>query len=154
MSIRNLFTYSLILIAFSSCQFADKNESQIEQPLASLTDTYWKLVELEEQKVTMSATQKKEAYFILHNQDKRIVGFNGCNRFFGEFESTELSEGQGQLTFSAFGATKMACKWLAVSEQRVMRLFNNQVNYQIQGETLVLLDKESKIVAKFNAVYF
>ena len=147
-----LFITSILLLLLSGCQLANKEPT--ESPLASLTETYWKLIELDGHKVQMGKTQKREAHFILHNQDKRIPGFNGCNRFFGQFSVTLVDSSRGQLTIGALGATKMACHDLAIREQRVMRVYYDQVSFEISGETLTLFNKDLKALAKFEAIYF
>ena len=52
-------------------------------PLAELTNTYWKLISLKGQQVVMSPRQSREAFLQLRSNEGVLRGFGGCNRFSG-----------------------------------------------------------------------
>lgn len=75
----------------------------------TITETYWKLVELGGREPSMQEGQGKETHFILKEEGQRVVGNGGCNSFTGTYD---LQEGN-RLRFSQMASTKMACLNLA-----------------------------------------
>ncbi|ARD45728.1 META domain-containing protein [Colwellia sp. PAMC 21821] len=130
------------------------NETKITAPLADLTNTYWKLVQLGGTNVEMTPEQQTERHFTLHSNDGRIAGFSGCNRFFGQFNTKELTIGAGDIQFNALGATQMACPDVKVNEQTVLNVFALTTAYKITAESLVLFNQDGLELASFKAIYF
>tara|TARA_R110000744_G_scaffold20279_2_gene53256 strand:- start:5821 stop:6294 length:474 start_codon:yes stop_codon:yes gene_type:complete len=130
------------------------DETKATAPLANLTNTYWKLVQLDGTNVVMAPEQKYERHFTLHSNDGRITGFSGCNRFFGQFNKKAITVGSGNLQFSALGATQMACPDEKLNEQSVLNVFANTTAYKITAESLALFNQDGVELASFTAVYF
>jgi heat shock protein HslJ len=156
MALRNdfvVFSQALLVMLLTACQLPEdeKQQNKTETPLVSLTETQWKLIGLDGQQVEMPKDKNTQAHFILHKQEQRIAGFSGCNRFFGKFKVASHSNSHGQLHFSALGSTKMACRGLVINEQDVMKVFINQVSYQISGDALTLFDTDLNVLAVFRA---
>jgi heat shock protein HslJ len=112
-----------------------------------LTNTYWKLTELNSKAATVFPGQR-EPHFILSAAENKVNGFGGCNRFFGSYRA----EGDS-LRFSQMGATRMACPEGMEQEQAFLKALESTDNYKIAGETLELYS-DGKLLARFEAVYF
>ncbi|MFV0377035.1 MAG: META domain-containing protein [Mangrovibacterium sp.] len=115
----------------------------------SVTEKYWKLVELNGQPVSMGENQAKEAHFILKEADKRITGNSGCNQFSGTYE---LADGN-RIQFSQLVSTKMACLDMSL-EQRFLKVLSTVDNYSLNGDSLTLNRARMAPLARFVAVYF
>lgn len=72
-------------------------------PDASLTNTYWKLIEVSGEPASLGAGQK-ELNMILVGEGSRVKGFAGCNRFSGGYTIKE-----DRIQFSQMASTRMAC---------------------------------------------
>ncbi|SEK86857.1 putative lipoprotein [Colwellia chukchiensis] len=121
---------------------------------ATLTETYWRLVELDGIKIKMADNQARESHLIFHQKDQRITGFSGCNHFFGHYSSVEQSRNTGSLVFNAVATTQMACPDLHQNEQQFLSLFQGKLHFDISAQGLTLHDKNHKRLAQFHAVYF
>ena len=144
---------SLTLSGCVSTELAT-NESKTTAPLADLTNTYWKLVQLGETNVEVTSEQQTERHFTLHSNDGRIAGFSGCNRFFGQFNTKAITVAAGNLQFSFLGTTQMACPDAKLNEQSVLNVFANTTAYKITAESLALFNQDGVELASFTAVYF
>jgi len=113
---------------------------------ASLTDTYWKLLELDGESVTTTEGMR-EAHVILASAESRAHGFAGCNNFFGGYQS----EGDS-LTFSAMGATMMACPEGMDTEQAFLSALGKTTRYTISGQFLQIYAGDN-LLARLEAVY-
>lgn len=145
----------LVLVSCSPFQEIESDVDEVNlHELANSTNTvtekYWKLVELEGQKVTMSPGQEKEAHFVLQSEGNKLVGFSGCNAFFGEYVLTEGN----RIRFENLASTLRACPDLDVSEQELFQVFGMVDNYTIHNDTLHLNIGRRAPLAVFNAVYF
>lgn len=141
-------------ILLSACQPTQNNAAaNEEQATASLTETYWKLTQLNGTRVEMTADQEREKNVVFNNEDNRVNGFAGCNQFFGQFTVTTTTETQGTLALTNFGSTKMACPDNDFNEQDYLTALANTTQYIIKGENLVLLDQNRSEVASFESVY-
>ncbi|GAA5141906.1 META domain-containing protein [Thalassotalea piscium] len=139
----------------AGCQ-SNINTQDIEQETintATLTSAYWKLTQLNGNAVTMQQNQDQERHMIMNADDNRLSGFSGCNSFFGEFEAEELLKGEGELKFVGVASTKRACPDSNINEQTYFNVLRDTAFYQINTNSLTLLNKHKKVIALFNAVY-
>jgi uncharacterized lipoprotein YbaY/heat shock protein HslJ len=113
---------------------------------ASLTDTYWKLLELDGEPVT-TAEGMREAHVILASAESRAHGFAGCNNFFGGYQT----EGE-TLSFSAMGATMMACPEGMDTERAFLGALGETTRFTISGQFLQLY-ANGHLLARLEAVY-
>jgi copper homeostasis protein (lipoprotein) len=113
-----------------------------------ITEKYWKLIELNGKKFTLTGNQKKEPYFILKNENNRVTGFTGCNSFNGSYE---ISAGN-RIRFSKTISTMMACMDVDY-ENNYLRVFDVADNYSLKGDTLSLNKARMAALAKFIVVY-
>lgn len=129
-------------------------------PPSSLKNTYWKLVELDgqrldENKIWLQMMQKhpasaRDIHFVIRKNDL-LTGFSGCNKFSGNVIADEINIKIGPLM-----STRMACPAMAV-ENQFHKLLTSADNYHIKGESLELFQRtpdNNRPVAKFIAVYF
>jgi putative lipoprotein len=116
-------------------------------PDSSLTDTYWKLIELDGRSASLGAG-KKELHMVLTNDGSNVRGFSGCNRFTGAYElNNDL------LQFGPLAATMMACVEGMEQEQQFLEALGSTNRFTIKGESLTLYDAEDRLTLHFEAVY-
>ena len=114
---------------------------------ASLTNTYWKLTQLDGTPVAMAPQQEREVRITL-TDDGKVTGFTGCNRVMGGYTVAGTA-----LRFTQLAGTRMACPPpLMQLESAVLANLNSVTGYQLDGEKLILL-KDGAPVARFESVY-
>jgi len=116
---------------------------------ASITDKYWKLIEINGKPVT-SETVAKEPFIILKNEDQRVNGNGGCNTIFGTYE---ISEGN-RIKFSQMATSLMACLNMEV-EDALKKALDMADNYSVSedGKYLSLNRARMAPLARFEVVY-
>jgi len=117
-------------------------------PNASLVDTYWRPVELENQPVALGAGER-ELHMVLVSEGKEVRGYSGCNRFTGSFEQ----EGD-QLNFRQMASTSRVCAQGMEQEMKFLKALNKTHKYEIRGDTLSLYDDTHRQIVHFEAIYF
>jgi putative lipoprotein len=118
-------------------------------PLAELTNTYWKLVNLNETDVVMVEDQEREAFLQLRDDTKSVKGFAGCNTFTGSY-----TVDGNDLSFGPLAATRKACPAGMETESEFFQVLDGTTHFSIHEETLTLLNERKKPVARLVAVYF
>jgi copper homeostasis protein (lipoprotein) len=111
----------------------------------SLTNTHWKLTQLNGEPVTADAVQR-EAYIELQGDPQRVSGSGGCNRLTGTYTLNGDS-----ITFSKVAATMMACPKGMDTEQHFIRTLDTAKSWKIIGRLLELDDADGTLVARFEA---
>ena len=72
----------------------------------------------------------------------RISGTGGCNRFFGGYTAED-----GRISFSAIGATRMACEPdIMAREDHFFGALNSAQNYSREGGRLTLTSAEGQAI--------
>jgi heat shock protein HslJ len=122
---------------------------KLNKDLNTITEKYWKLVELNGQKVVRKEDQTREPHFILKDSGNQINGNGGCNSFHGTYE---LLTGN-RIRFSKMASTMMACEDMAVEDQ-FLKVLETADNYNILGDTLQLNKAKMAPLARFEAIYF
>ncbi|NHQ91233.1 META domain-containing protein [Janthinobacterium lividum] len=116
-------------------------------PSYSLTNTYWKLTQLDGAPVTMAPEQEHEVRITLTDEGK-VHGFTGCNQVMGGYTLAGTA-----LRFTQLASTRMACPPpLMQLESAVLANLNSVTGYRFDGQFLVLL-KDGAPVARFESVY-
>ena len=101
-------------------------------PPATLTTTSWQIVQID------GAPVGGEAYELEFQDDGRIRGRAGCNRFSGPFVQTGRT-----LTVSQLAVTRMACGDEAgAHEAKMLRLLRGPVRISYNGGMLMMLSGE------------
>jgi len=111
----------------------------------TLTNTYWKLIAMDEVDYEPVDT-KREAHLILR-PDHRITGFGGCNNFSGSW----LMEDE-RLVIGPLLSTRMACPDMD-SERVLLSALDGAVGTDIMGEILTISGTDGTEL-RFRAMYF
>ncbi len=122
-------------------------EYSSDRPDASLTNTYWKLLELNGQPAAIGAG-KKELHMVLTAEGNQVRGFSGCNQFTGTYQLND-----NKLQFGQMASTMMACVESMEQEQRFLKAVRNTKRFSIKGESLTLYSTEGQLSLRFEAVY-
>lgn len=122
---------------------ADSTAATHTASTASLTETYWKLVEVNLQPVTTDSTQR-EVHIVL-GADGKLKGFAGCNLMGGSYTLSGDS-----IRFMPF-VTRMACPDLP-KEAMFLAAIDSATTFKLEGERLDLLTA-GHTVARFESVY-
>ncbi|MBC7934871.1 MAG: META domain-containing protein [Rhizobacter sp.] len=113
-----------------------------------LTDTYWKLTELNGKAIGEANAGRREVYVILRKQDTRVQGNAGCNGYGGTYT---LDPNGFNIKFSAMMHTQMACPGLDV-ENEFLKVFETADSYYVKDGMLQLNRARMAPLAKFVAV--
>ena len=117
------------------------------KPPASLTNTYWKLAELNGQKATLGARQR-ELHMVLTSDGERVRGFSGCNRFSGTYDLSN-----GQLRFQQLASTMVACVEGMEQERQFVDALKSTARFSLSGDALTLYGDQDQLILRFEAVY-
>jgi len=119
----------------------------LEKKALGITDTYWKLVELNGRPVP---AQDREPHLVLSSRDARAVGYSGCNGFSGAYK---LDEATLRISFADVASTMMACVSGMETESAFLQALRTADNYFPAGDRLVLNRARMAPLARFEAVY-
>jgi len=115
------------------------------EPKAALENTYWRLVSLGEQAITV-AHRTNEPHLLLHADTQRASGSGGCNRMAGGYRL----EGEA-LSFGNVAGTLMACTEGMDTERAFLDMLPRVRKARVQGRQLELVDAEGRTLARFEA---
>lgn len=113
---------------------------------ALLTEKYWKLISINDKKITNKDFNQTEPHISFKSEFNRVKGNDGCNVFNGKFQL----EGN-TIQFDKMLSTLMACSESFVFEE-LLKTLNEKLTYKVDENTLVIQSKET--VLKFEVVYF
>ena len=118
------------------------------KPSATLENTRWKLLEVGG-KPAVVHPHAPEASITLMVAEHRVQGSSGCNNLMGGYEL----DGD-RLKFGQVAMTRKACIGpLGDQEMAFTQAINQTARWEIQGETLQLLDDKGATLARFEALY-
>lgn len=117
-----------------------------KMPDASLTNTYWKAILIDEVATSVAAGQR-EIHLVLQG-DGLARGHSGCNTFRGPFTTDENT-----ISFGGLASTRMACAEGLEQERRFLAALTASTSFQIQGDTLTLTDDQKAKRLYFEAIY-
>ena len=126
----------------------DASEAPAEEtmkPDVTLTNTYWKLVELNG--AAVGPGEGKELHMILKGED-RVGGYAGCNQFTGSMTVT----GNG-LSVGPIASTRRMCQNVMAQEDAFLQALESAQRYSIAGEDLAMEDANGQVIMRFVAVY-
>lgn len=145
-AMKNISRLLFILVAPLLMAACSSSKKAMNTSGASLTDTYWQLIEVQGQPVMPVGNAERQAHLTLHTGG-RATGNGSCNQFSGNYELKE----NNRIHFSPMMATKMACPALNV-ESEFFKVLQNADSYFISGDTLQLFRARMAPQAKFIAV--
>ena len=137
--------------AENSVQETEKQPPSAAVQSESITEKYWKLIELNGKQVVWSESQKQEAFFILRNEGNRVTGNGGCNTLTGTFEIIPAAK---RIRFSQMTTTMMMCLNMEI-EDAMKKVFESVDNYSVSsdGKYLSLNRARMAPLARFEVVY-
>lgn len=133
--------------------FDDSRDGPLEivlsraQPLASLVNTRWKVLFINNAPATLGAGER-ELFFTLNETDSSVSGFSGCNKIVGGFEYDESN-----LNFTQLASTQMACPDGMEQEKRMLEALRSVSTYKISGNHLTVSDESGTPLLRCEALY-
>ncbi|MEX0604063.1 MAG: META domain-containing protein [Marinobacter sp.] len=124
---------------------ASAPETSLPSPEASLTNTYWKLLEVGGEEVRVEDNQR-EAHLIFRD-DFHVIGHTSCNSLKGMYGVTE-----GNIGFMSMASTRMACPG-DTTEEPMLQALKNTADLIIEGDRMTLLNEQGEPLAILGAVY-
>jgi putative lipoprotein len=118
-------------------------------PLAELSNTYWKLLVIDKTPIIMHERQPKQSFLQLASNDLTVKGFAGCNSFSGTYKVKGNS-----LYFDPLAVTRKACLYGMDDESKFLQALAATRFYSIHDHGLKLLNEDKKVIAALEAVYF
>jgi putative lipoprotein len=115
------------------------------KPDVTLTNTYWKLVELNA--AAVEPGDGKELHMIVRGADQ-VGGYAGCNQFTGSVTVT----GNG-LSFGPIASTRRMCPDVMQQEGAFLQALEQASRYDISGEELAVENANGEVTMRFVAVY-
>lgn len=115
------------------------------KPDVTLTNTYWKLVELDGAAVKFG--KDRELHMIVKG-DNQVRGYAGCNQFTG---SATVSG--DTLSFGPIASTRRMCPDAMQQEGAFLQALENAHRFSISGEDLAVQDASGVVTMRFEAVY-
>jgi heat shock protein HslJ len=115
---------------------------------ASLTNTYWRPVEISGKPVEVM-TNQREPHLMLVPGENKMRGFAGCNQMQGLYEVQANS-----LRFIGTATTRMFCQETMEQEDAFLHAIESTATYKVVGETLELYDMNGELLARFESRYF
>ena len=130
-------------VAATSTEAAPAAENM--NPDVTLTNTYWKLIELNG--AAVGPGEGKELHMILRGEDQ-VGGYAGCNQFTGSMTVT----GDG-LSVGPIASTRRMCQDVMEQESAFLQALENAQRYSISGEDLAIENASGEVTMRFVAVY-
>jgi len=120
-------------------------EAQSMKPDVTLTNTYWKLAELNG--AAVAPGEGRELHMILRGDDQ-VGGYAGCNQFTGSVTVT----GDG-IAFGPIASTRRMCADVMQQEDAFLQALENASRFAIEGEDLAIESGGGEVTLRFVAVY-
>ena len=116
----------------------------------SITEKYWKLIEINGKQVVMDESTGREPFIILKGEENRVNANGGCNSLSGSYE---ISQGN-RIKFSQMISTMMACVHMEI-ETELKKVFETTDNYILSadGQHFSLNRARMAPLARFEVVY-
>ena len=138
---KNISWLSALVILFSVLGCAQEDA----KPDVTLTNTYWKLVELNG--AAVSPGEDKELHMILRGEDQ-VGGYSGCNHFSGSVTVTD-----GGIAFGPVASTRRMCQQAMEQEDAFLQALESAHRFDISGEDLAIESANGDVTMRFVAVY-
>lgn len=147
MNTRNLYACALVLALTNLPGCASKSApNEPAQSTATLVDTYWRLGKVGE-RVVPTPQGGQDIYFVMQSDNQRVAGFSGCNRMMGSYALNG-----SEIKFDQMAGTRMACIGDSMKiEYEFLAIFPRVARWEIDGQTLQLLDADGNHLATFQA---
>jgi heat shock protein HslJ len=143
---RTILLLILTLSLTASCR-SGKKKPHVPKGDAELTNTYWRLAEMNGKAVETPA-DARDVFIRLITKRGKLEGFTGCNMI----EGTHSEGRKGAIEFKAM-TTLMACEERTDVEQYVLRALSKANRYLINDKHLLLYN-DNYLLAIFEARYY
>lgn len=121
----------LALITFANCNNQKKKTQSSNNKNHEIENIRWSLTELNGKPIPETVFGK--VHLTLSEEDKKLTGYNGCNRLMGSYEiSNEL-----QISFSNIASTRKACNNENWDELEFNKTIESVNNFSISGNKLM-----------------
>ncbi|MBS9778290.1 MAG: META domain-containing protein [Gammaproteobacteria bacterium] len=108
-----------------------------------ILNSKWKLNTLN----SMHASKtKSNAFFVLSQNNNKIIGFTGCNDFSGEYE---LQQNKNRIIFTRIISTRMACMKNKSVEYGFLSALAKTQYYSFENRKLTILNSDKEPLASF-----
>ena len=104
-----------------------------------LENVYWRMLSLGDNRVTLAPEQIPHIAF--HQQENRIAGFGGCNRFFAQYQQVDR-----RLSISIMGGGRATCPDTSELEHEFMQVLQMIERFVIDDNKLSLLRGDETLV--------
>lgn len=141
---KKLFIIASVLIlgfSLSSCCNTCKKTKPTE-----VKGSKWALVELNGKIVDRVAQDPADRLTLILGEDGRVNGKGDCNGFFGGYTLEKE-----KINISNLGSTRMFCPDQAL-ENQYLEVLQSAEKIKIDGEYMLLMDKDAKLIASFKKV--
>jgi len=147
--IAGIVVLAIVMITCGNRSLAQKDTASGEGN-ASITEKYWKLIEMNGKPVALDESVGSEPFIILKNEDHRVNGSGGCNTIFGSYE---ISDGN-RIKFSQMATSMKMCLNMEL-EDALKRALDMADNYSLSddGKYLSLNRARMAPLARFEVVY-
>ncbi|WOF17137.1 META domain-containing protein [Methanoplanus sp. FWC-SCC4] len=143
--LKNLDKASSIKLAGDKLAILDESGKEILVfEKATLAGSEWELLSMKEGDAIVSIPANTTVS--LSFKEGKISGNTGCNNYFANYNTDEISE----IEFGLPGSTKMYCDEETMkTESSYLGLLEDVKGYRISGNTLTLTDSEGKTLLNF-----
>ena len=140
-----------VVIVLVSIMGSCKTTSNVTSQPESITEKYWKLIEVNGNPVVWAESATREAFIILKDKDNLVNGNGGCNTLSGTYE---IDRTANRIKFTQMVSTMMACLNMDV-ENDLKRALEMADNYSLSadGKYLSLNRARMAPLARFEVVY-
>jgi putative lipoprotein len=119
-------------------------QSMGQKPNATVTNTYWRAIDLFDVPIDPDSNGKEIHLKLLGD---RATGFAGCNNFSGGYTLSG-----DQISFGPLASTRMMCSDAMQAELQLHRAMDSTTRFVVYGDILTLF-ADQMAVARFEAVY-
>lgn len=131
------FASLILVIALIAC--SPKIHAVKATPQTSvLSDGEWTLQNIKGEPVT---GLKKPITLKITTDDKRVVGYAGCNQYFSSYTLDGKS-----ISFASAGRTRMFCQDTMETEENFLSVLGNIKSYKLKDNKLLLLDGDTVLL--------
>lgn len=144
-----IYVFASLFLLLQACNGSKKIAADKSDNMqTALTDTYWKLTELNGKPVGEASEGRREVYLVLRKKDNQAQGNAGCNGYGGTYE---LNANGFNIKFSRIMHTMMACPGLEV-ENEYLKVLETADSYYVKDGVLQLNRARMAPLAKFITV--
>jgi len=126
---------------------AEQASFELHQHKYIIKEIKWILKEINEEPLPQEETYRQVPYIFLPASDNSILGFDGCNSFFGKVLITDINK----IQVTDINSTKMYCAQITINKTMTQNLLSAQT-FTIHNDQLLILN-DNKTILKFQAKF-